>query len=423
VVKVLLQLYPVLRAEDEDERRRLRPYGRNVAAYQEAMTTTLDVVRAADRLGLWGVATIEHHFHSEGYEVGPSPGMLNSYWAGITENIRVGALGYTMSAQNPMRVAEDTAILDHLTQGRCFVGFSRGYQNRWTNILGQHYGTMAAMSDHSDADLANRRIFEEQVDMVLDAWTQDSIDHKSDLWQVPHPYDTGVQGWPMARWTAEMGAEGEVDEAGAIRRISVVPAPYTKPHPPVFVASRASAETVEYAGRKGFIPTYFSGIASVADHGPAYLEGARAAGRDLALGQMQAIVRWPQLADTTAEAREMVRSYDVDIFKHFYASFRPPNPDGTPLVRPAAKAVSDEVVDAVMKNDLWMAGSVSEIRDRFVAQWKRLPAEYAVLIMHVAQMPTEAATRNLELFMSEIVPALDEVIPYSEDEAEERAAG
>ena len=58
-----------------------------------------------------------------------------------------------------------------------------------------------------------------------------------------------------------------------------------------------------------------------------------------------------------------------------------------------------------------------------MAQWKKLPAEYAVLIMHVAQMPADVAARNLELFMSEIVPALDEVIPYSEDEAAERAAG
>ena len=74
MVKVLLQLYPVLRAEDEDERRRLRPHGRNVAAYQEAMTTTLDVVRAADRLGLWGVATHRAPLPLRGLRGGPQPG-------------------------------------------------------------------------------------------------------------------------------------------------------------------------------------------------------------------------------------------------------------------------------------------------------------------------------------------------------------
>jgi alkanesulfonate monooxygenase SsuD/methylene tetrahydromethanopterin reductase-like flavin-dependent oxidoreductase (luciferase family) len=417
MVKVIVQLYPVVRAEDEDERRRLRPLGRNVARYQEAVRDSVDVVKAADRLGLWGVGTIEHHFHSEGYEVGPSPGMLNAYWAAVTERVRVGQLGYTMSAQNPIRVAEDTAILDHLTQGRCFVGFSRGYQNRWTNVLGQHLGTVATMSDHSADDALNRRIFEEQVDMVLEAWTQDSIDHKSDLWQIPFPYETGVEGWPMAKWTAEMGAEGEVGEDGNIHRISVVPAPYTQPHPPVFVASNSSSETVEYAGRKGFIPTYFAGIGSAANSGPLYVEGARSAGRDVALGQSQAIVRWPQIADSMADARDMVKEYDSDIFKHFYGSFLPPMNTGkeAPIMPEGIRAKSDEVVEAVLKTGLWVIGDVPQVRDAFVDQWKQLPAEYVVLIMHVAQMPVDVATRNLELFMTEIKPALDELVDYEDD--------
>ena len=46
----------------------------------------LDIVRAADAMGVWGVSTIEHHFHSEGYEVGPNPGVLNAYWAAIVKH-------------------------------------------------------------------------------------------------------------------------------------------------------------------------------------------------------------------------------------------------------------------------------------------------------------------------------------------------
>jgi alkanesulfonate monooxygenase SsuD/methylene tetrahydromethanopterin reductase-like flavin-dependent oxidoreductase (luciferase family) len=38
-----------------------------------------------------------------------------------------------MATQDPIRVAEETAILDHITRGRYFVGFARGYQSRWTN--------------------------------------------------------------------------------------------------------------------------------------------------------------------------------------------------------------------------------------------------------------------------------------------------
>ena len=125
MVKPILQIYPVIPGTRQ-EREEMRPIGRNVERYHQTLEEWHDIVRAADQLGFWGVATVEHHFHSEGYEVGPSPSVLNAYWAAITERINVGQLGYTMSAQNPFRVAEDTAILNHLCSGRSFVGFSRG---------------------------------------------------------------------------------------------------------------------------------------------------------------------------------------------------------------------------------------------------------------------------------------------------------
>ncbi len=108
-----------------------------------------EIVRALDEMDVWGAAAIEHHFWSEGYEPGPSPGAMNAYWAAITKNLRVGQLGYVMSTQNPIRVAEEAAVIDHLSQGRCFVGFARGYQSRWTNVLGQHYGARATKSPSS----------------------------------------------------------------------------------------------------------------------------------------------------------------------------------------------------------------------------------------------------------------------------------
>ena len=74
MVKPILQLYPVVPADSEEERASMRPLGRNVERYHEVVHGMTDLVKAADELGFWGVSTIEHHFHSEGYEVGPSPG-------------------------------------------------------------------------------------------------------------------------------------------------------------------------------------------------------------------------------------------------------------------------------------------------------------------------------------------------------------
>ncbi|TDX08265.1 LLM class flavin-dependent oxidoreductase [Kribbella sp. VKM Ac-2566] len=429
MVKPILQLYPMLPAADELEREVLRPLGRNVERYQEALAGLDDLVTAADDLGFWGVSTIEHHFHSEGYEIGPNPALLNAHWAAKTKRVRVGQLGFTMSAQNPIRVAEDTAIIDHLTKGRCFVGFSRGYQSRWTNILGQHLGTRATASpqgwsDDANArvteaqraaeisdDEVNRRIFQENIDIVLSAWKQESIDHDSNTWQIPYPYRDGLAGWGMREVTRRLGAPGEVDEQGRIRRVSVTPAPYTDPHPPVFVASNASKETVEYCGTKGFVPTYFSPVSRAVGYAQAYVDRAHEAGHEFALGQNQALVRWMQIAETREQAHRAVLDYDVEIYKNLYS----------PLT-PHGGLAFDEAnpVQSVLDSGVWVAGSVDEVREAYVAEWKQLPAEFVVLIFHYAQQPKESVIRNMELFMEHVKPALDELTEYAATSAPAR---
>jgi alkanesulfonate monooxygenase SsuD/methylene tetrahydromethanopterin reductase-like flavin-dependent oxidoreductase (luciferase family) len=413
MVKVILQLYPQVPATRE-ERIEQRPIGRDAERYQALMREMPDIIKAADRLGLWGVSSIEHHFHSEGYEVGPNPGLLDAYWAAITTNIRVGQLGWTMSAQNPFRVAEDVAIIDHLSGGRSFCGFSRGYQARWTNILGQHLGTRATLSPSGNQekmaeldeatkaarisdDQINREIFEENVELVQQAWTQDSVEAKG-RWQVPFPYDEGVD-WTMTA-TREMGAVGEMDENNKIRRVSVTPRPLQQPHPPVFVSSNASKETVEYCGPRGFIPTYFSKIERAAEYGGAYVEAAATAGRTYALGQNQALVRWGQIAETAEEARQQVADYDVDIFRDLYAGTTP------------MKFDPENPVDSVVNSGLWVVGTPDEVREQYVELWRHLPAEYVVLIYHYAQQPAASVIRQLELFMEHVKPALDELTDY-----------
>lgn len=220
MLKPMIQLYPVLPTKDEEERERLRPLGRNRKIYHEVLKGWHDIIRAADDMGIWGAATIEHHFWSEGYEVGPSPGTLDAYWAAITKNIRVGQLGYVMSTQNPIRVAEETAIIDHLSGGRSFVGFARGYQSRWTNVVGQHLGARATRSPnaaiynpatqgvgfstatkdqvHLDDDARNRANFEEGIDIVIKSWTQESYKHSGLNWKIPYPEGKGVDDWQLA---------------------------------------------------------------------------------------------------------------------------------------------------------------------------------------------------------------------------------
>jgi alkanesulfonate monooxygenase SsuD/methylene tetrahydromethanopterin reductase-like flavin-dependent oxidoreductase (luciferase family) len=413
MVKVVVQMYPVIRADGPEERKELRPIGRNRERYQEAMDGMPDIIRAMDDLGVWGISSIEHHFHSEGYEVGPNIGVNTGYWAGLSKKLNIGSLGYVMSVDDPIRVAEETAVLDHITKGRCFVGFARGYQSRWTNVLGQKIGSVATLSDKSEADVRNREIFEEQVDIVMKAWTEGTFDYKSDLWEYPYPHDTGVKDWFMGDVTRQLGAPGEMDDEGNLRKICVVPAPYTQPHPKVFIASNASLETVEYAGARGFIPTYFSSIGKCADFGPRYTEVANQNGHNFAPGQNQAIVRWPHIGETQAEGGQMAIDWSRDIFENFYG---PLFPDWTARAQGADDA---KMLDLMTETGLFQFGDVSSVRDTYVDQWKQLPAEYITLIYHYAQCPKDEMINQLKVFMEEVKPALDEIADFPEAEAAE----
>ena len=159
--KVIIQIYPMLPTADRAEREQRRPLGRDRELYHEVLHDWLDIVKAADDLGVWGISTIEHHLHSEGYEVGPNPGVLNAWWASHVKQARVGSLGYVMATQDPIRVAEEVAILDHLTEGRFFCGVARGYQSRWTNVLGQFTDSVAAVATDMGKkdDVRNRDMF------------------------------------------------------------------------------------------------------------------------------------------------------------------------------------------------------------------------------------------------------------------------
>jgi len=396
-VKPIVQLYPVVPTQG-NERETLRPIGRNRDRYQKIVREWATLAQAADQLGYWGFSTIEHHFHSEGYEVGPNPGVMNAWWAGMTKKLRMGALGYVMSTQDPVRVAEECAILDHILEGRFFAGFARGYQARWANILGQHYNSKATLSDGSDDDEINRQVFEEQMDIVRKCWTEDSVTYNGKFFKIPYPYDTGVQGYPAYELARKSGTPGEVGPNNEIRSISVVPAPYQRPHPPVFMATSSSKESAIYCGKNGFVPCYFSPIDKAVEHGKAYWEAAKAAGYNIRYGERQALVRWIHVNNSWEEYRQAIAQYDVDIYVDFYSKFFKDFDKDKMIVDP---------IQSVMNCGLYVGGTVEDVQQQLQSQLDRFPAEYLVLIWHWAQQPTYDVLREMERFAVDVLPKLD----------------
>ena len=405
--KVILQLYPQLPADGEEGRKRLRPLGRDADLYNRVLFEWIDIIKAADDLGVWGASTIEHHLHSEGYEVGPNPGVLNAWWAGQVKNMHVGALGYVMATQDPIRVAEETAIIDHITRGKYFVGFARGYQSRWTNILGQFTQSVATVSDQSADDKKNRDIFEERVEMLLKCWEEDSLELDGSYYQAPFPRETGIP-YPAHKIASQAGTEGEIDEKGNVRRISVVPPPYKKRRPPIFVATSKSDESIRYCGRNGFIPTYFLKFDTFKHQAQIYVDEVARHGLRFSLGERQNIVRWPHIGDSEAQVDQMLRDYDIDIYKNFYGPFFPQFPTDP----------NTDFVQNIRESGIYTVGTLDSVRDQWRRIYDQVPCEYITLIYHFAQQPKDSVLKELELFMTKVLPHLEAAEPSTAQAAE-----
>ena len=105
--------------------------------YQRMLAELKEQAQLADELGYDSICFTEHHFHVEGFEISNNPVLLDLFVALNTKRIRVGQLGIVLPAQNPLRVAEDIAMLDHMSGGRANAGFARGYQRRWVDTMAQ----------------------------------------------------------------------------------------------------------------------------------------------------------------------------------------------------------------------------------------------------------------------------------------------
>ena len=252
--KVILQVYPTL--GDTDAMTAHRPIGRNRDAYQAMLGGLKELVQAADSLGYWGITHVEHHAHSEGLEISPDPLMLNVYLGQFTKRLMHGQLGIVVTTHDPVRLAAQIAMADQMLKGRLFVGMARGYQARWQNVIGQRLNVTSTASDKSAADQRNRLLFDEHFKIMKMAWQNDLLRYKGPVYEIPHPYEEGIKNWPPSKTTtAKYGVPGEVDEDGTVRGISVVPKPYSDPHPQLFQAFGASPRTLQWCGEENVTPT------------------------------------------------------------------------------------------------------------------------------------------------------------------------
>jgi alkanesulfonate monooxygenase SsuD/methylene tetrahydromethanopterin reductase-like flavin-dependent oxidoreductase (luciferase family) len=311
-MKFMLFVAPSIPATPE-KREHLRPIARKTACYQEMLEQVRGLASLAEELGFDAFGITEHHFHSEGFEISTSPMLLLTDLAARTRRIKFLTLGLVAPAWDPIRLAEETAVFDQLSGGRYLAGFARGYQSRWSNVLGQQFHVTNAPSDGSAIDRRNREVYEEVVQLVRKAWTEESIQFKGNYYEVPFPHDAGIRGWPAVETTRRYGAPGEIDEQGVIRRVCVVPRPFQEPHPPMFQPFSISESTIRYTAEQNIVPYILTSYPPDFQRScRIYQEVAAKSGRDLHLGESVGAIRTVHFGRTDAEAVELLRRTQVE---------------------------------------------------------------------------------------------------------------
>lgn len=98
-------------------------YAPTLTGYYEEMTES---IKLADELGWARALTTEHHFHYYGGAV-PNPAVILAAWARETKNIRLAPAVSLMQLRDPLKVAEDYALVDQLSGGRVDMGVAKGF--------------------------------------------------------------------------------------------------------------------------------------------------------------------------------------------------------------------------------------------------------------------------------------------------------
>ena len=166
---------------------------------QQLIEEITEQVQYAEELGFVSAWLAEHHFTR--YSMVPSSLILATHIASRTTKIRVGTAVLVSPLHNPMRLAEDGAMLDLISNGRLDVGFGRGSGGyEYTG-----YGL-------DPAESAGR--FQDSVKIIQGLWTTPGFSYES-------PYNK-------------------------LEDINLVPPPLQRPHPPIYIAATRTQATLDF---------------------------------------------------------------------------------------------------------------------------------------------------------------------------------
>ena len=362
--------------------------------YTKILDEAREIAIYLDKNNWHSIWFTEHHFNHEGMESCANPLMMCTDIAARTKQIRLGQACNVITFWNPIRLAEDIAALDHLSNGRVDVGIGRGVYGREAI----HMNVEADLKDQAK----NKRLFQETLTIMKKAWTEQFFDHKGEFYTYPSPNFV---------WQHDMSPPNEdfVDlQTNKIKKIGVIPQPHQRPHPPIWQVVDSTG-SIEWAAKNGincimWIPTVKTLKKRFEIYKNAKSESEK---RDVPMGEGINLVRDMFVAETMEEAKKIAGKHMVDYMRwvcHWRGLGNHTDP-GEEL--PETKNKLDLLNYEFLHKRNMLFGTPDYVAEKI----KELQSELNLQNLQVwSSMPGvkhEDAMRSIKLFNDEVIPKIN----------------
>jgi alkanesulfonate monooxygenase SsuD/methylene tetrahydromethanopterin reductase-like flavin-dependent oxidoreductase (luciferase family) len=340
----------------------------------EAFFTARDVAQVMDELGFDTLWTAEHHFQREGYEVFPNLIQLGLWLATQTKRLKFGCAFNVLPMWHPIRMAEDYAMADIVTDGRVVLGVGRGYHSREVESFG------APLLDAEK----NREFFEEQLRLLLACFNEQSFHFKGKYYEAPPPVE--YRGYQL-------------------KDITLVPRPK---HRPVEIwMPVASGKTIDMMAQYGLkAMVTLNGEKILDDVVRAYHAACAKHGRPKQLGEDMIWGAGVYLADSREEAIRKLEPAHDERFKWFapFGFVRYADEHGRTWGSPGAPTTVPKLSDGV-KQKAWFCGPPAEVIDGIKSIEAKYPGLENFMIHWAEGLSPKEFKDQLRWFAKDVMPA------------------
>lgn len=332
---------------------------------QDMVEEQIELMAAAEGYGFDSCWPAEHHFSEYGFCA--SPALQLAAIARSTSTIRLCSGVVVLPFNNPLRVAEDYAMLDLLSNGRVELGLGRGYQP--TEFAG--FGVDQTKSTE---------IFNEGLEVIKQAWTQDKVNFK--------------------------GKHYEVTD------VEVRPKPLQKPHPPIWIAG-LSDSTFERAGHMGYnllcSPIFGGTLPEAKEKIVSYRNALKSEGIDPASREVGALIM-VYVGETTEQARAEFAEPVIWYFRTFGKFVAPklgqPAVEGYESYTSVRDMAASVEWDALLEHGAVICGDAEFVTERLREVRDVVGIDHLLCWTRLGGLATEKVLAHMERMRDTVMPAL-----------------